>query len=142
MNPEERSETSAGAADSSLGAAQSGGAGGGEVPDLLPVLPLRNTVLFPGTLNPITVGRAESLQMIDENLSDSRVFGVFTQRDPKVDAPGGDDLFRVGVSAKVVKLQRDGVLRLVLPGGSAAGADGAAGSEVAAAHGSAKFGHR
>ena len=84
--------------------------------DQLPVLPLRNTVLFPGTLNPITVGRAESLQMIDENLSGSRVFGVFTQRDPNVEAPAGGDLFDVGVTANIVKLQRDesgGMLLLV-----------------------------
>src|SRR6056297_2644660 len=56
-----------------------------EVPDELPILPLRNTVLFPGVILPITVGREKSVQLIREAYHDKRLIGTVAQKDPKID---------------------------------------------------------
>lgn len=80
------------------------GSGVGQFPDILPILPLRNTVLFPGVIVPITLGRKKSLKLI-RDIQDSRgYFGAVAQRDMKVDQPGFEDLFRVGTVAKVIKV--------------------------------------
>jgi ATP-dependent Lon protease len=80
------------------------GSGVGQFPDILPILPLRNTVLFPGVIVPITLGRKKSLKLI-RDIQDSRgYFGAVAQRDMKIDQPGFEDLFRVGTVAKVIKV--------------------------------------
>ncbi|MBV8900491.1 MAG: endopeptidase La [Verrucomicrobia bacterium] len=76
------------------------------VPDTLPILPIRNLVLFPGTVLPLNVHREASRKLFEESLPQSKVIGIFTQKNPELDHPGPDDLPRVGVAASVLKLIR------------------------------------
>lgn len=76
------------------------------VPETLPILPIRNTVLFPGTVSPLTIGRPASRKLLEESLPKSKIIGVFTQKDPKVEEPGPDDLHKLGVACMVLKLFR------------------------------------
>jgi len=73
----------------------------------LPILPVRDTVLFPNAILPLTVGRESSLQLINELKEDERFIGVVSQRDPRVDNPQPVDLFQIGTAAfihKIIKL--------------------------------------
>src|SRR5690554_5387006 len=67
------------------------------VPDVLSILPVRRSVLFPGMVVPMPISRPASRQLVDESLSSSKVLGVFTQKDPEQEEPGPLDLHRVGV---------------------------------------------
>ena len=80
-------------------------------PEELPILAVRNTVLFPGVLIPITVGRQKSIKVVKNAYKGNRLVGVLTQENPKIDDPAQKDLFRVGTAAKIVKM-------LVLPDGN------------------------
>jgi ATP-dependent Lon protease len=75
-----------------------------EVPEVLPILPLRNTVLFPGVVIPITVGRDKSIRLIREYYKKSRIIGVVAQKDPAVEDPEFDDLNVVGTVAYIIKI--------------------------------------
>ena len=88
------------------------------LPDLLSILPLRDTVLFPQAVLPLAVARAPSVRLVDDALGGSRLIGVVTQRDPAVEEPGPDDLHAVGTAALIHKVlkQPDGTLRLVVQG--------------------------
>lgn len=77
-----------------------------KVPDVLPILPLRNLVLFPGTIAPLNIGRSESIKLLEESLPRSKVIGVVAQKNPQLDNPSAGDLFRVGTAAVVLKLVR------------------------------------
>ena len=91
---------------------------GGEVPETLALLPLRDTVLFPQSVLPLAAGRAASLKLIEDAARGSRIIGLVTQRDPAAEEPQEADLYRVGTMAtihKVVK-QADGTLGLVVQG--------------------------
>ena len=70
----------------------------------LPVLPIRNAVLFPGAVAPFDVGREKSVALVEDldNLG-SPVIAIFAQRDPATDDPGFDDLYPVGCAARVLK---------------------------------------
>jgi ATP-dependent Lon protease len=87
--------------------------------DELPVLPIRNAVLFPGAVAPFDVGREKSVALVEDldNLG-SPVIAIFAQRDPNVDDPGGPDLFPVGVAARVLKALKhsSGNYSLILQG--------------------------
>src|SRR5881397_3109023 len=88
------------------------------VPDILGILPLRNTVVFPHAVVPLGAGRASSLHLIEEALAGSRLVGAVMQRDAAEDAPGAAGLHRVGtvvVIHRVLK-QADGTLRLIVQG--------------------------
>lgn len=76
------------------------------IPDVLPILPVRNTVVFPGTIMPLSIGRPESIKLLEESLPQSRMIGVIAQRTAETDQPGVDDLFRVGSVCQVIKLVR------------------------------------
>jgi ATP-dependent Lon protease len=82
-----------------------------EVPDTISVLPLRNSVLFPGSIIPIDVGRKKSVKLVEEAISKERpVIGIVTQRDARTEDPGPNDLYMVGCAArilKVIKLAKD-----------------------------------
>src|SRR5579862_351741 len=82
-----------------------------EVPDVISVLPLRNSVLFPGSIIPIDVGRKKSVKLVEEAISKERpVIGIVTQRDARTEDPGPTDLYMVGCAArilKVIKLAKD-----------------------------------
>ena len=88
------------------------------VPDELPLLPLRNTVLFPGVVIPITVGRDKSIKAIAESYKTDKLVGVLAQKDSNVDDPGVDDLVSIGTVAKIVKLIKmpDGGTTAILQG--------------------------
>ncbi len=75
-----------------------------DVPELLPVLPLRNTVLFPGVIIPITVGREKSIRLIREHYKKNKIIGTIAQIDPDIDDPKTGDLFRIGTVAQIIKI--------------------------------------
>ena len=82
-----------------------------EIPDTLPILPLRNSVLFPGAIIPIDVGRRKSVRLVEDAIAKERpVIGILTQKDARTEDPGSGDLYMVGCAArilKVIKLAKD-----------------------------------
>ena len=90
------------------------------VPDQLPILPLKNTVLFPGVVVPITVGRDRSLALVKEAYETDKTIGVVAQKDESVEDPETDDLFQVGTVAQILKLIKmpDGSKSIVIQGKS------------------------
>jgi ATP-dependent Lon protease len=74
------------------------------IPEVLPILPLRNTVLFPGVVIPITVGRDKSIKLIKDAYRDKSLIGVVAQKDINVEEPGVDDLSSVGTVAHIIKI--------------------------------------
>src|SRR5690606_32647761 len=77
-----------------------------QMPEILPILPLRNTVLFPGVVIPITVGRDKSIQLIKEYNRTDKTIGVVAQKSDSVEEPGEEDLYRVGTVAHIIKMLR------------------------------------
>jgi len=77
-----------------------------DVPDVIPVMPLRGVVLFPGTVAPLTVERAASRQLPEELLPTGRLLGLATQRDADLDTPGAKDLYEVGVLGNILRMVR------------------------------------
>jgi ATP-dependent Lon protease len=73
------------------------------VPDVLPILPVRDTVLFPGAVLPLTVGRESSLALVNALMGDEKLLGVVAQLDPRVEDPAAADLHKIGTLAKVHK---------------------------------------
>jgi len=96
-----------------------------EVPDELPILVLRNTVLFPGVVLPITVGRDTSLQLVREAFEDDRLIGVVAQKSADIDKPDPEDLYSVGTVAEILKLIKmpDGSRSIVIQGKRRIGID-------------------
>src|SRR6187401_350482 len=88
------------------------------IPSELPVLPLRDTVLFPNSFLPLAVARESSVRLIEEAISGSKLVGVFTQRDASVEEPTQDDLHRIGTATHIHKMFKlpDGSLRLIVQG--------------------------
>ncbi len=89
-----------------------------DVPEELPILPLRDTVLFPNSFMPLAVARESSVRLIDEAISSGKLIGVFTQRDASVEEPQQDDLYNVGTASHIHKMFKlpDGSLRLIVQG--------------------------
>ena len=75
-----------------------------QLDEVVPVLPLRNMVLFPTVVMPVTVGRKSSLKLIQNASADSKQIAVFCQKDPDTENPGFNDLYSVGVLAKVIRV--------------------------------------
>ncbi|MBP1665666.1 MAG: endopeptidase La [Bacteroidetes bacterium] len=75
-----------------------------EVPDVIPVLSLRNTVLFPGVVLPISIGRPRSIQLIKDAYRTDKIVGTVAQKDPDLENPGFSDLHQVGTIGQIVKL--------------------------------------
>jgi ATP-dependent Lon protease len=88
------------------------------IPPELPVLPLRDTVLFPNSFMPLAVARESSVRLIDEAIGAGKLIAVFTQRDASVEEPGQADLYPVGTATHVHKMFKlsDGSLRLIVQG--------------------------
>ena len=91
-----------------------------EVPEQLPILPLKNTVLFPGVVVPITVGRDRSLRLVKEAYENDKIIGVVTQKDMNVEEPDYEDLYKIGTVAQILKLIKmpDGSRSIVIQGKS------------------------
>src|SRR5262249_62100023 len=73
------------------------------VPEVLPTLPVRDTVLFPGAVLPLTVGRESSLQLVNSLEGEEKLMGVVAQLDPRIEDPSAADLHKVGTLARVHK---------------------------------------
>ena len=88
------------------------------IPGELPVLPLRDTVLFPNSFMPLAVAREASVRLIDEATASGRMIGVFTQREASVEEPLLDDLYSIGTATHIHKMFKlpDGSLRLIVQG--------------------------
>ena len=88
------------------------------VPADVPVLPLRDTVLFPNSFMPLAVARESSVKLIDEAIAGGKLIGVFTQKDPTQEEPGQDDLHPIGTLTHIHKMFKlpDGSLRLIVQG--------------------------
>jgi ATP-dependent Lon protease len=91
---------------------------GVDVPDILPILPLRNTVMFPGVVMPITVGRQKSLQLVQEAYRGNRLLGTIAQKDGSIDDPEQEDLYRLGTVAQILKILEmpDGTTSVIIQG--------------------------
>jgi ATP-dependent Lon protease len=87
------------------------GASSAPLPDQLPILPIRNTVLYPGVVIPITVGRQKSIRLVKNSYRGDRIIGVIAQKNNKKEEPKFEDLYNVGTVARIVKM-------LVLPDGN------------------------
>jgi ATP-dependent Lon protease len=89
-----------------------------DVPDILPILPLRNTVMFPGVVMPITVGRQKSLQLVQEVYRGNRLLGTIAQKDGSVDDPAQSDLYQLGTVAQILKILEmpDGTTSVIIQG--------------------------
>src|ERR1700755_43040 len=91
-----------------------------EIPQELPVLPLRNTVLFPGVVLPITVGRDKSIKAANDAYKADKLVGVLAQKDSNVEDPSFSDLVEIGTVAKIVKQIKmpDGGTTIIIQGKS------------------------
>jgi ATP-dependent Lon protease len=79
-----------------------------DIPEVLPILPLRNSVFFPGGVLPLAVGRQKTIALIKDAVRDDQVIGVVTQKRAEEENPGADDLHRMGTVARIVKLLKMG----------------------------------
>jgi ATP-dependent Lon protease len=91
---------------------------GFSVPESLPLLPIRDAVVFPSMILPLFVGRDVSIQAIESAIEGDRLLALVTQRDPEIDAPGPDDLYAVGTVGMVMRMMRlpDGRLKVLVQG--------------------------
>ena len=89
-----------------------------KVPETLPILPLRNTVLFPGVIIPITVGRDKSMKLVRDIYHKGKIIGTVAQRDPNTDEPGPDELYKVGTVAQLLRILEmpDGSTSVIIQG--------------------------
>jgi len=88
------------------------------LPKVLPILPLRNTVLFPGVVIPITVNRDKSIKLVKDIYKESRLIGVVSQKDVTIEEPGFDDLNKIGTVAYIIKILQmpDGNTTVIIQG--------------------------
>jgi ATP-dependent Lon protease len=89
-----------------------------EIPDELPILPLRGLVVYPFTATPLTIGQPRSIKLIDDAVAGDRLIGLVASKDPELELPGPDDLYRFGTVASIQRLFRapDGTIRLIARG--------------------------
>ncbi len=104
-----------------MSAKEPGAAPGGEtiaIPDILPVLPLKDVVLFPFVIVPLSISREKSIAAVDAALAEQRILLLVAQRDASVEEPGPADLFPVGTAAAVMRMLKlpDGRIRLLVQG--------------------------
>ncbi|MDX5325672.1 MAG: endopeptidase La [Bacteroidota bacterium] len=89
-----------------------------DLPEVLPILTLRNTVIFPGVATPITAGRDKSIKLINDVQKGNKLVGVISQRKASVENPGPDDLYEVGTLAKIIRSFKmpDGNVTVIIQG--------------------------
>ena len=87
-------------------------------PDIMPILPLKNTVLFPGVVIPITVGREKSIKAVQKAYENNKIIGVLSQRDSNSDDISMNNLYRIGTIARILRLLKmpDGSTTVILQG--------------------------
>ena len=88
------------------------------LPETLPILPLRNTVLFPGVVIPITAGRDKSIKLINDANKGSKVIGVVSQKDGSIEDPKGKDIYKTGTVARILRVLKmpDGNTTIIIQG--------------------------
>ena len=89
-----------------------------KLPEILPILTLRNSVLFPGAVTPITVGREKSIALVRAVNSGDGLLGAVLQRNPEIETPTPDDMYRIGTAARILKILEmpNGNLTVILSG--------------------------
>ncbi len=89
-----------------------------EFPAALPVLPLKETVVFPQSMSPLAIGQERSVRLIDDVVAGDRLLALITTKDGSVEAPGWDDIYEIGTIALVHKMIKvpDGTLRILVQG--------------------------
>ena len=89
-----------------------------ELPEIVPLLPIKNTVLFPGVVIPITVGRDKSIQLIKDANKSKKAIGVVAQKDNKVEDPSINDLYEMGTVAQILRVLKmpDGSTTIIIQG--------------------------
>lgn len=90
----------------------------GDYPDVLPILPLRNTVMYPGVVFPVTVGRDKSIKLIKDAYKHNKIIGVVTQKDQETEDPKETDIYSIGTLAHIIKLLKmpDGNTTVIIQG--------------------------
>lgn len=89
-----------------------------EIPDELPILPLRGVVVYPHTAMPLTIGQPRSIRLVDDVATSHRLIGLVASKNPELELPGPEDLYRYGTVASIQRLLRapDGTIRLIARG--------------------------
>ena len=89
-----------------------------ELPSQLPILPLRNTVMFPGIVMPITVGRKKSMKLVEKAAKKNELIGIITQVDESIEEPRGSDLYKIGTLSRIIKVfdMPDGIKTVIVQG--------------------------
>jgi ATP-dependent Lon protease len=89
-----------------------------KIPSSLPILPLRDTVVFPSIVTPLVVARKKSVQLINDIIAGSRILGLVAQRKPDVEDPGVEDIYQIGTAAIILRMLKfpDGSLRILVQG--------------------------
>ena len=89
-----------------------------EVPEIIPILTLRSSVLFPGAITPITVGRDKSINLVRAVNAEGGILGAVLQRESDVEDPAPDDMYKVGTAARIIKILEmpNGNLTVILHG--------------------------
>ncbi len=89
-----------------------------QIPEVIKILPLRDTVLYPELMIPLVVGREKSIKLVDDALKTDNIIGVITQKDAKIEDPTPETLFEVGTAALITKMIRmqDNTLRIIVQG--------------------------
>ena len=88
------------------------------LPDIVPILPLRNTVLFPGVVIPITAGRDKSIRLIKDANSTNKIIGVVAQQNESIENPNFEDIYKIGTVAQILRVLKmpDGNTTIIIQG--------------------------
>ena len=89
-----------------------------DMPDVLPILTLRSSVLFPGSISPITVGREKSIKLVRDVEASKGLLGAVLQKEVEIEQPAPDDMYRIGTAARIIKILEmpNGNLTVILHG--------------------------
>ena len=89
-----------------------------EIPDVIPILPLRNVVVYPLTAQPLNVGQARSVRLVDDAVGSGVIIGLVASKDPELEEPAPEDTYTVGTAATIHRLFKapDGTIRLIVQG--------------------------
>lgn len=90
----------------------------GNIPEELPILPLRGLVVYPQTAVPLTIGQPRSIRLVDDAMASNKIIGLITSRNPELENPGPEDLYSTGTVAVIHRMFRapDGTIRLLVQG--------------------------
>lgn len=89
-----------------------------DIPDVLPILPLRDTVVYPFAVVPLAVGKERSISLIDDAMRGPRLVGLVAQKNAEIEQAGPDDCFTVGTVARIARMLRvpDGTIQVIMQG--------------------------